>query len=112
ANYLGLFERGRTELLRQRGISVKEFKEKKGLLFAVTKVDCDYYAPAGYDDELTITTEIAGVTPARVTFAQQVIKGDKVLVAARITLCALSVKNFHPVRLPLEFSRDKPAELK
>jgi acyl-CoA thioester hydrolase len=102
ANYLGLFERGRTELLRQMGISVKEFKEKKGIVFAVTKVDCDYIAPAGYDDELTITTEIAATTPARATFAQQVLKGDKVLVAARITLCALSVKDFRPVRLPAE----------
>ena len=112
ANYLGLFERGRTELLRQRGINVKEFKEKKGLLFAVTNVNCDYHAPAGYDDELTITTEIAETTPARVTFTQQVLKGGKVLVAARITLCALSVNGFRPVRLPLEFSRGKPVELK
>jgi acyl-CoA thioester hydrolase len=102
ANYLGLFERGRTELLRQMGISVKEFKEKKGILFAVTKVDCDYHSPAAYDDELTITTEIAETTPARVTFQQQVLKGSKTLVSARITLCALSVNGFRPVRLPVE----------
>ncbi|MCU0640893.1 MAG: acyl-CoA thioesterase [Candidatus Margulisbacteria bacterium] len=100
ANYLGLFERGRTELLRQMALSVKEFKEKQGILFAVTKVDCDYHAPAGYDDELTVTTEITATTPARVTFTQQIIKGEKALVSARITLCALSVKDFRPVRLP------------
>ena len=32
--------------------------EKKGIVFAVTRVECDYHAPAVYDDELTVTTEI------------------------------------------------------
>jgi acyl-CoA thioester hydrolase len=102
ANYLGLFERGRTELLRQQGISLKALKEKQGIVFAVTRVECDYQAPAVYDDELTVTTEIAETTPARVTFQQQVLKGAKALVSARITLCALSVNGFKPVRLPDE----------
>ncbi|MFA5113167.1 MAG: tol-pal system-associated acyl-CoA thioesterase [Candidatus Margulisiibacteriota bacterium] len=102
ANYLGLFERGRTELLRQMGLKVKEFKEKQGILFAVIRVECDYHAPAVYDDELTVTTEIAETTPARVVFQQQVLKGSKALVSARITLCALSADGFRPVRLPAE----------
>ena len=102
ANYLGLFERGRTELLRQRGFNLKELKEKKGIVFAVTRVECDYHAPAVYDDLLTITTEIAETTPARVVFQQQVVKGEQALVSARTTLCALSVDGFRPVRLPEE----------
>jgi acyl-CoA thioester hydrolase len=104
ANYLGLFERGRTELLRQRGISLRTLKEKQGIVFAVTRVECDYHAPAVYDDELTVSTEIAETTPARVIFQQQVLRGSKALVSAKTTLCALNVKRFRPVRLPAELS--------
>jgi acyl-CoA thioester hydrolase len=102
ANYLGFFERGRTELLRQKGIDLKEFKEKRGIVFAITNVDCTYHAPAFYDDELTVVTEIAKTTPARALFTQTVARGNKILVTATITACALNAKGLRPVRLPEE----------
>lgn len=102
ANYLGYFERGRTELLRQRGINLKEFKEKKGIVFAITRVEADYQAPAYYDDELMVTTEIKETTKARIIFFQQVLRNDQALVSAKITACALSAKELKPVRLPKE----------
>ncbi|OGC36231.1 hypothetical protein A2311_05780 [candidate division WOR-1 bacterium RIFOXYB2_FULL_48_7] len=100
ANYLGYFERGRTELLRQMKINLKQVKEKLGIVFAVNRVECDYKAPAVYDDELTITTEIAETTPVRIIFQQEALKGGQLLVSAKTTLCALNVSNFKPTRLP------------
>ncbi|MFA5035509.1 MAG: tol-pal system-associated acyl-CoA thioesterase [Candidatus Margulisiibacteriota bacterium] len=102
ANYLGYFERGRTELLRGMGITVKAFKEEKQVLFAVKKVEADYHAPAVYDDELNIKTDLAEISGARVIFKQEACRGEKILVAAKITLCALSAADFRPVRLPKE----------
>ena len=104
ANYLGLFERGRTELLRQMGINLKEIKEKQGIVFAVTRVECDYKAPALYDDELTVVTAIEERSAATVVFKQAVLRGDKILVSARVTVCALSVKELKPIRLPKELA--------
>ncbi|MDD5382548.1 MAG: tol-pal system-associated acyl-CoA thioesterase [Candidatus Margulisbacteria bacterium] len=100
ANYLGYFEQGRTELLRQMGVNLKELKEKQGIVFAVTKVECDYKAPAQYDDELLVTTEIKEKTPVRIIFKQEVLRGENVLVSALITLCAISLNDFKPTRLP------------
>ena len=100
ANYLGFFERGRTELLRQMGISLKEIKAKDGIVFAVINVNCDYKAPALYDEELTITTEIVEKTAARIIFKQEVYRGKELLATARVTACSINLKTFRPVRIP------------
>ena len=100
ANYLGFFERGRTELLRKTGVSLRRLKEEEGVLFTIVKVECDYKAPALYDDEITVRTEIEETTSARIVFKQEALREDQVLVSARITACAISLKGFKPVRLP------------
>jgi len=102
ANYLGYFERGRTELIRQLGISLKKLKEEKGIVFAVVRVECDYKAPAHYDDEVTVETEIEEAAGATIVFNQKVMREDKVLVSARISLIALDTEKFKPRRLPQE----------
>jgi acyl-CoA thioester hydrolase len=100
ANYLGFFERGRTELLTDMGISLGKLKEDDGIVFAITKVDCDYKAPAFLYDEITITTEIESKSAVRMVFKQEVLRGKEILVSAKITACALNMKDFKPVRLP------------
>ncbi len=102
ANYLGYFERGRTELIRNLGISLKQLKEEKGVVFAVVKVECHYQSPAFYDDEITIETEINELTNASITFNQKAICRDRILVSARTTLVALDIKKLKPRRLPEE----------
>lgn len=102
-NYLGYFESGRTEFIRELGISLKEMKQK-GVVFAVEHVDCSYNAPAFYDDELLVETEIEKITGARLVFLQKVLRDNKTLVSARITLFALDIKTFRPLRIPAEFT--------
>jgi acyl-CoA thioester hydrolase len=102
ANYLGLFERGRTELLESMGIDLQKIKGSDGVVFAITNVNCDYKAPARLYDEITVTTEIAERSKARVIFEQEVLRGKELLVSARITAVAIDLKNFKPARLPAE----------
>lgn len=102
ANYLKFFEQGRTELLRNKGISIKETKEKQGVIFAVTRVECDYLAPALHEDEITVTTEIEKATKARLIFKQEVLRAGQVLVSALVTVCSLSAKDLKPTRLPFQ----------
>lgn len=104
ANYLRWFEVGRTELLRLRGIDLNKLKNDQGIVFAVTRVECDYKAPALYDEEIEVITAIAETSPVRIIFDQQVKKSEKLLVSARVTACALSAKRLRPVRIPREFS--------
>jgi acyl-CoA thioester hydrolase len=102
ANYLRWFEAGRTELLRSRGIDLNKFKDDQGIVFAVTRVECDYKAPARYDEEIEIVTAVAETSPVRIIFDQQAKKNGKLLVSARVTACALSAKDLRPIRLPPE----------
>jgi acyl-CoA thioester hydrolase len=46
---------GRTELLRRNGFDYKGL-EDRGCKLVVVRLECRYRAPAGYDDELTLTT--------------------------------------------------------
>jgi len=103
ANYLGLFERGRTELLGKMGINLLEVKDQQGIVFAITNVNCDYKAPAALYDEIIVTTEIEKKTPARIIFKQEVLRDEKVLVSAKITACPIDLKTFKPQRLPEQF---------
>jgi len=102
ANYLGYFERGRTELIREMGISLKRLKEEKGIVFAVVKVDCDYHAPANYDDEITVETQISEASGATMLFDQKVLRENKLLVSAKIKLIAIDINKFKPRRIPPE----------
>jgi acyl-CoA thioester hydrolase len=100
ANYLGLFERGRTELLKGLGVDLIAVKAKENIVFAITNVNCDYKSPARLYDDITITTEIAEKSAVRIIFKQEVLRGKELLVSAKITACAISLKNFKPQRLP------------
>lgn len=58
ANYLRLFEKGRTEFMRDKVCSYREI-EALGLVLPVTESFARYKAPGFYDDLLIIETSIA-----------------------------------------------------
>ena len=99
ANYLKFIERARTEWTRDLGIDQTRLKQDEGAVFAVRRVEADYLAPAVFDDELIVTTEVARLTPARIELDQKVMRGDKVLFAARVTLACLG-PDMRPRRSP------------
>ena len=70
ANYLVLFERGRTELLRNLGIRYRDLEEKHRLFMPVTDAHCEYYAPARYDDMIRVRTVIQELGGAFTIFSR------------------------------------------
>lgn len=107
ANYLRFFEEGRTELLRGMKVDLRELRDKEGMVFVITRVECDYKAPAVYEDEITVTTEISETTAARIVFKQEIRRGPELLVAAAITGCAIDLKTFKAVKLPKSLVNEK-----
>jgi acyl-CoA thioester hydrolase len=71
ANYLRYFERGRSELMRERIVSYKEI-ENMGFTLPLTETWLRYKAPAFYDDELTIETTITEVTRVKCRFSYRI----------------------------------------
>jgi len=90
ANYLKFIERGRSEWARERGVDQVALKRDFDLVFAVRRVEADFLRPARFDDQLTVLTECAGTSGARIDLHQQVVCGDAVLFTALVTLVCMS----------------------
>ena len=108
ANYLKFIERARTEWVRGLGVDQGKLKSDTGVVFVVRRVEADYLAPARFDDELIVRTEIQSVGGARLVLKQDVTRAADTLFSALVTLAALTATG-HPTRLPAEFRRLLPA---
>lgn len=103
ANYLKYFERGRTEWLSAQGFSHRELAESMGLGFTLARIVVDYKGPARLDDELRVTTVLAGCGGARIDFSQRVMRGDEALVTADARVACIDLAAFRPRELPAAF---------
>jgi acyl-CoA thioester hydrolase len=81
ANYLVWFEVGRTEWLRQSGVTYRDIEES-GIILPVIEVKCEYRQPARYDDEIEIRTQGTLVSAVRVQFDYEIVRRPQGLVAA------------------------------
>ena len=81
ANYIIWFEVGRTEMLRQMGLTYREMEED-GMVLPVVEVKCRYKHPARYDDEITIRTWVVNLRASFLRFQYEVVrKSDGRLLA-------------------------------
>lgn len=71
ANYVGWFEIGRTEMMRNAGIAYNEM-EKLGLLLPVVNIDIQYRRPAHYDDSITVFTKVVNFSAVRLEFEYEI----------------------------------------
>jgi len=79
ANYLRFFEIGRTELLREAGLTYRDV-EDRGFFLPATESYLKYVKPALYDDLLTIETMIGFVKKASSRFDYAIYKGEDLVV--------------------------------
>ena len=98
AAYLKFFERGRTEFLRDEGIHHSELAAQ-GIAFAVRSMDIAFDGAAHIDDLLTVVTEVAAISGARLTLAQTILHGDTVLTRASVVVVAIKTSG-GPARMP------------
>ncbi|MBB3021622.1 acyl-CoA thioester hydrolase [Microvirga lupini] len=101
ASYLRFMERGRTELLRAVEVAQSDLHaDMDGLAFVVRKMNIDFRGGAVMDDVLTIVTRPKEMRGASMTLAQEVRRGEEVLVAADVMVAA--VRGGRAVRIPDE----------
>ncbi|KQS81800.1 acyl-CoA thioesterase [Methylobacterium sp. Leaf361] len=99
ASYLRFLERGRTELLRElAGDQSDLHRDARGLVFVVRRMSLDFLRPARMDDLLTVVTRTRALRGASMQLAQDVRRGDEVLVSAEVTVAC--VRDSRAVRLP------------
>ncbi len=78
-NYLTWFEIGRTELLRERGLTYAEV-ERRGYSLPVTEATFKVRRPARYDDLVTVETRVAEVRSRTVRFVYRIHRDGQLLV--------------------------------
>jgi acyl-CoA thioester hydrolase len=101
ASYLRFMERGRTELLRERGIDQTALKNDSALVFVVSAMNIKFRIPAKMDDQLVVETAITGLGGASVAMQQKIMRGGEVLVEADVT-CAVLSPDGKPARIPAD----------
>ena len=110
ASYLEYFEEARTEHMRNIGIDVAEYAGK-GSLFAVVHLEVDYKYPARYGDVIKVSAQIEKIGNASIHFAQEVKRGDTLLIKAQVVLACID-SNMKARRLPDEMRQRLLADAK
>lgn len=98
--YVVWFEMGRTELLRANGIAYKDLEEA-GIFFVVARLNVNYRQPAGYDEQLQLTTSCKSVGASRVEHSYRLIRAsDGSLLAEGSSVLACVDDKGRPRRVP------------
>ena len=102
ANYLRFMERGRTNYLRllgadQHALFAEAQNEAPGFAFVVRAMQIEYLKPARMDNVLEVVTVPAEIKGASITLAQEVRRGDDVLVEARVKVAFVSGGRARPI---------------
>ncbi|HMF64079.1 MAG TPA: thioesterase family protein [Edaphobacter sp.] len=105
ANYLVWFEVGRVEFIRQLGLDYKSMEREEGCGIAVVNVSVRYKAPARYDDELVIQTQLLAARGPVIRFGYRIIKAaDGVLLCEGETVHVVVDKDMKKRSLPQRYA--------
>jgi acyl-CoA thioester hydrolase len=83
ANYLIWMEVGRSDYCRECGFSYRELEREEHAFLTVAEANCRYIAPARYDDEILVETEIARLKNRVVEFSYRIKSGSTLLAEGR-----------------------------
>lgn len=101
--YAQYFEVGRVEAMRYLGMTYKEL-EQKGIMLPVSEYDVKYVAPAFYDDELIVRTNITEIAGARIYFNYSLMNSEKKTIStANTTLVFVNRNSMRPIPAPEVF---------
>ncbi|MEO6155460.1 MAG: tol-pal system-associated acyl-CoA thioesterase [Thermomonas sp.] len=100
ARYLAFLERARSEWMRARGFDQETMRSRDDLVFVVRAMQIDFRAPARLDDQLKVSARLLECRRASFTMAQQIQRGDGLLIEAKVRIAALQASSFRPRPIP------------
>lgn len=107
ANYLPWLEIGRTNLLKELGVSYRVLEEE-GYRLPVLEIAMKYFRPAKYDDVVDVVTTLEEKPLLRIRLGYEVKRGDELLATAS-SVHAFLDKDNRPSRPP-QWAADKIAQ--
>lgn len=99
-NYPLYLEMGRTEWLRELGISYREMEES-GVMLPVISMSLNYKKSARYDEVVKVKTQLKKTPTVKIEFDYTItnLQGE-ILVEASTTLAFIDMKTMKPIRAP------------
>ncbi|KAB2908320.1 MAG: acyl-CoA thioesterase [Ignavibacteriales bacterium] len=102
--YLEFFEVGRTELIRDLGMSYKSFEEA-GYMLPLYDAYVKYHSPAFYDEVIEIESTLNQKPMARLRIDYTIRVGDRVIATGYTQHAFISAETGKPTRSPEIFNK-------
>ena len=83
ANYLVWMEVGRSDFCRESGFSYRDLEREEQAFLTVVEANCRYLAPARYDDEIRVETELTRVRSRTIEFSYRIMRPPTLLAEGR-----------------------------
>ena len=111
-NYAKFYEIGRTELIRDFGLTYKEL-EDMGIIMPVVSMNVKYIKPVLYDELISIETTVEKITGARAIFHSDIYNSEGELVnSADVILTFIDRETRRIIRAPEELTKVLEENLK
>ena len=107
-SYVRFLERARTEWLRAGGVGQQDLRAAEDVVLAIRDMTLDFRSPARLDDELQVSVVMTERRAASLVVAQEISRGDRVLVAAVVRVACLTASTFRPRPLPEWLAANTP----
>ena len=99
-NYAQFFEIGRTEWLRNMGVTYKKM-ETTGIMLPVISLQCNFIKSALYDDILTINTLLKKKPTVKIEFDYEIKNQNNDLICTGSSVLAfMNMETMKPTRCP------------
>jgi len=103
SNYVNYYEVARTEMLRELGTTYKDL-EASGVMLPIYEVKMNYYAPAFYDDLLTVKMTMRQLPGVRMIIEHEIHNEQGVLInTGRVVLVFMNAATRKACRAPKMF---------
>ena len=104
SNHFVWFEVGRVEFFRQLGFSYKDMEQQDGCHIAVVDARCRYKAPARYDDEVVVRTQLKNARESMVHFGYELVRAsDGLLLAEGETMHVVIDREMKKTTIPEKY---------
>lgn len=100
ARYLQFLERARSDWLASIGVHQVSLRESHGVVFAITKMQIDFRAPARLEEELDVSVRVQAPGRVRMDFEQTIECDGRTLLTAEVQAACLDAHRFAPKRIP------------
>lgn len=106
ARYLHFMERARTEWLRDLGFEQDKLREETGVLFVVNRMELDFLAPARFNEQLEVHTDLSQRGRASLGFNQVIQRNGQPLCRAQVRVVCVDTQRFKPTAIPPSLLRE------